>query len=119
MRVEVHQSSIHIIKMDKKYKTAYKSNSSLTSAIDGKLIHNRSQKEKKFKLCLGKTLEQGISCLFEFEVQDQDDGNNKNSNDGTDHPLVPVHPPRNGSQYSLTLTDVVIHSMKLTIQEEP
>jgi hypothetical protein len=40
-----------------------------------------------------KTLEQGISCLFEFEVQDQDDGNNKNSNDGTDHPLVPVHPP--------------------------
>jgi hypothetical protein len=50
MRVEVHQSSIHIIKMDKKYKTAYKSNSSLTSAIDGKLIHNRSQKEKKIQV---------------------------------------------------------------------
>jgi len=50
-------------------------------------------KGKKIQVMSWKTLEQGISCLFEFEVQDQDDGNNKNSNDGTDHPLVPVHPP--------------------------
>ena len=43
--------------MDKKYTTIYKSKTSLISAVDCKITHNRIQKKEKQKIksCLDKT----------------------------------------------------------------
>jgi hypothetical protein len=53
----------------------------------------RKSKKSRHVLIKHAGRKQGISWLFEFEVQDQADDNHKDSNNGTNNPLVLVDPP--------------------------
>ena len=79
--------------MDKKHTTMYRSNTSLIT-VDRK-ITQAEFKNKKNQVVLIKPAgpKLGLSWLFEFEVQDQADDNHKDSNNGSNNPLVLVQPP--------------------------